>query len=56
MDAAAGVVRARFSSAYEGTPGLLHGGVPAATFDELLGLATVFSGGAGMTRDLHVRE
>ena len=57
VDAEAGVVRgrARFSSAYEGAPGLLHGGVLAAAFDELLGLATVFSGGAGMTRDLRVR-
>jgi acyl-coenzyme A thioesterase PaaI-like protein len=57
VDTEAGVVRARacFSSAYEGAPGLLHGGILAAAFDELLGLATVFSGGAGMTRDLHVR-
>jgi acyl-coenzyme A thioesterase PaaI-like protein len=53
----AGVVRgrARFSAAYEGAPGLLHGGILAAAFDELLGMATVFSGSAGMTRDLHVR-
>jgi len=57
VDVEAGLVRARacFSAAYEGAPGLLHGGVLAAAFDELLGLATVFSGGAGMTRDLHVR-
>jgi acyl-coenzyme A thioesterase PaaI-like protein len=57
VDPEAGVVRARarFSAAYEGAPGLLHGGILAAAFDELLGLATVFSGGAGMTRDLHVR-
>ena len=57
IDAEAGLVRARarFSPAYEGAPGLLHGGILAAAFDELLGLATVFSGGAGMTRDLHVR-
>ena len=57
VDTEAGVVRARarFSNAYEGAPGLLHGGILAAAFDELLGLATVFSGGAGMTRDLHVR-
>ena len=57
VDAEAGVVHARahFSSAYEGAPGLLHGGILAAAFDELLGMATVFSGGAGMTRDLHVR-
>jgi acyl-coenzyme A thioesterase PaaI-like protein len=57
VDPEAGVVRARarFSPAYEGAPGLLHGGILAAAFDELLGLATVFSGGPGMTRDLHVR-
>lgn len=57
VDPAAGLVEARatFSNAYEGAPGLLHGGILAAAFDELLGLATVFSGGAGMTRDLHVR-
>lgn len=57
VDTDARVVRARvcFSAAYEGAPGLLHGGILAAAFDELLGIATVFSGGAGMTRDLHVR-
>ena len=57
VDPEAGVVRARalFSAAYEGAPGLLHGGILAAAFDELLGLATVFSGGAGMTRELSVR-
>lgn len=57
VDAEAGLVRARarFSAAYEGAPGLLHGGILAAAFDELLGLATVFSGGAGMTRELRVR-
>jgi len=45
----------RFGRAYEGAPGLLHGGILAAAFDELLGVATVFSGGAGMTRELTVR-
>ena len=45
----------RFGAAYEGAPGLLHGGILAAAFDELLGVATVFSGGAGMTRELTVR-
>jgi len=47
--------RGRFGAAYEGAPGLLHGGILAAAFDELLGVATVFSGGAGMTRELTVR-
>ena len=46
---------ATFGAAYEGPPGCVHGGYVAAAFDELLGMATVFSGGAGMTRDLHVR-
>ena len=45
----------RFGTAYEGAPGLLHGGILAAAFDELLGVATVFSGGPGMTRELTVR-
>ena len=47
--------RGRFGAAYEGAPGLLHGGILAAAFDELLGVATVFSGGAGMTCELTVR-
>jgi acyl-coenzyme A thioesterase PaaI-like protein len=57
FDREARVVRARgrFGPAYEGAPGLLHGGFLAAAFDELLGMATVFSGGPGMTRELRVR-
>src|SRR5262245_335651 len=57
VDPAARVARGsgRFGRAYEGAPGLLHGGFLAAAFDELLGVATVFSGGAGMTRELTVR-
>ena len=57
VDPAAQVARGRgtFGAAYEGAPGLLHGGILAAAFDELLGVATVFSGGAGMTRELTVR-
>jgi len=47
--------RGRFGTAYEGAPGLLHGGFLAAAFDELLGMATIFSGGPGMTRELSVR-
>jgi len=47
--------RVRFGVAYEGAPGILHGGFLAAAFDELLGIATVFSGGPGMTRELRVR-
>jgi acyl-coenzyme A thioesterase PaaI-like protein len=57
LDTEAGVVRGggRFGSAYEGAPGLLHGGFLAAAIDELLGVATVLSGGPGMTRELTVR-
>jgi hypothetical protein len=57
IDVGAAVVRGGgvFGDAYEGAPGLLHGGYLAAAFDELLGIATVFSGGPGMTRELVVR-
>jgi hypothetical protein len=57
VDPVAQIARGRgsFGPAYEGAPGLLHGGMLAAAFDELLGVATVFSGGAGMTRELTVR-
>ncbi len=57
IDAEARVVRGggRFGAAYEGAPGLLHGGFLAAAIDELLGVATVLSGGPGMTRELTVR-
>jgi acyl-coenzyme A thioesterase PaaI-like protein len=47
--------RGRFGRRYEGAPGLLHGGTLAAAFDELMGFATIFSGGPGMTRELTVR-
>lgn len=47
--------RATFGAAHEGAPGLLHGGLLAAAFDELLGYATSFSGNPGMTRELTVR-
>jgi acyl-coenzyme A thioesterase PaaI-like protein len=57
LDLAANVVRgtATFGAAHEGAPGLLHGGLLAAAFDELLGYATSFSGSPGMTRELTVR-
>jgi acyl-coenzyme A thioesterase PaaI-like protein len=56
IDVEARVVRGRgrFGNAYEGAPGILHGGFLAAAFDEILGMATVFSGGPGMTRELSV--
>ena len=45
----------RFGSAYEGPPGCVHGGFVAAAFDEVLGMATTFSGHPGMTGTLSVR-
>ena len=44
-----------FSSAFEGGPGLAHGGYVAAAFDELLGLTQSLTGEAGMTGKLKVR-
>ena len=56
-DHAAKVVRGSvyFGRAYEGAPGCVHGGFVAATFDEALGLACVFSGVPGMTGEITVR-
>jgi acyl-coenzyme A thioesterase PaaI-like protein len=45
----------RFSAAYEGGPGIVHGGYIAAVFDELLGLVQSLTGKAGMTGTLRVR-
>ncbi len=47
--------RVRFGYAYEGPPTCAHGGVIAETFDELLGLANIVTGRAGMTGTLTVR-
>lgn len=44
-----------FGNAYEGAPGCVHGGFVAAAFDELLGMACIFSGNPGMTGSLEVR-
>jgi acyl-coenzyme A thioesterase PaaI-like protein len=44
-----------FGNAYEGAPGCVHGGYLAAAFDELLGMACIFSGGPGMTGELVTR-
>jgi hypothetical protein len=44
-----------FGGAYEGAPGCVHGGHLAAAFDELLGMACIFSGNPGMTGELTVR-
>ncbi|MBK7952336.1 MAG: PaaI family thioesterase [Deltaproteobacteria bacterium] len=43
-----------FGNAYEGAPGCVHGGFIAAAFDELLGMACIFSGSPGMTGTLEV--
>ena len=44
-----------FSKAFEGGPGLTHGGFVAAAFDEFLGLTQSLTGKAGMTGTLKVR-
>lgn len=44
-----------FGNAYEGAPGCVHGGFLAAAFDELLGMATIFSGNPGMTGTLEIK-
>jgi len=44
-----------FDYQYEGPPSCVHGGVIAATFDEILGAATIVSGNPGMTGTLTVR-
>ena len=49
------VMHVRFGSAYEGPPGSVHGGVIAATFDEVLGMTQSLSGQPGMTGTLSVR-
>jgi len=43
-----------FGNAYEGAPGCVHGGFVGAAFDELLGMACIFSGAPGMTGRLEV--
>jgi acyl-coenzyme A thioesterase PaaI-like protein len=49
------VATLRFSAAFEGGPGLAHGGYVASAFDELLGLTQSLTGEAGMTARLKVR-
>ena len=43
-----------FSSAYEGPPGCVHGGVIAAHFDEVCGVAQSTTGNPGMTVNLTI--
>lgn len=47
--------RGSFRKMHEGAPGIVHGGMLSAVIDELLGRATVLSGGPGMTARLSVR-
>ncbi len=46
---------ATFTELHEGPSRHVHGGVIAATFDELLGVAQVHSGAAGYTTELTIR-
>jgi acyl-coenzyme A thioesterase PaaI-like protein len=45
----------RFDVPYEGPPGCVHGGVIAATFDQVFNVANLMRGVAGPTRRLEVR-
>ena len=44
-----------FGSTFEGAPGIVHGGFLAALLDEVLGVATSYSGDPGMTREYTLR-
>lgn len=46
---------ASYGPACEGPPGIVHGGLVAAAFDEVLGLAQSLSGQFGMTGTLTIR-
>jgi acyl-coenzyme A thioesterase PaaI-like protein len=46
---------ANFNAAYEGPPGNVHGGMVAAAFDEVLGMAQALSGNAGFTGTLTIK-
>jgi acyl-coenzyme A thioesterase PaaI-like protein len=47
--------RVTFGRAYEGPPGHVHGGLVAASFDEVLGFVQCMTGQPGMTGTLTVR-
>lgn len=49
------VGRATFGAQYEGPPGHVHGGIIAAAFDEVLGMAQARTGQPGMTGTLTIR-
>ncbi len=44
-----------YGTAYEGPPGHVHGGIIAASFDEVLGMVQSLTGNPGMTGTLSVR-
>ena len=44
-----------FGNAFEGGPGIVHGGFLASVLDEALGVATTFSGDPALTGELTVR-
>ena len=44
--------RARFTTAYEGPPGCVHGAILAATFDQIFNIANLMSKTPGPTREL----
>ncbi len=46
--------RVRFGQAFQGAPGLVHGGAVSAVFDELLAMATIARGAPGPTASLTV--
>ena len=56
-DRDAGTARAllTFGNAYEGAPGIVHGGFVAAVLDELLGMVAAMSGTVAMTGEFTVR-
>jgi acyl-coenzyme A thioesterase PaaI-like protein len=47
--------RVRFGAAYEGAPGLVHGGIVSLVFDQLLGEAAIAARVPGMTVGLEIR-
>jgi len=48
------VARVRLQEGFQGAPGLVHGGVLASIFDEVLGMAAIARGQAGPTARLSV--
>jgi acyl-coenzyme A thioesterase PaaI-like protein len=46
--------RVRFGVPYEGPPGCVHGGIIAATFDQVFNVANIMRGIAGPTRKLEI--